>query len=582
MKKFISAILMVLSVFTATVPAFAGNSAEPFKELEIAVENVVNTGNAKGAVLTVVQDGRIQLCKGYGYADEALNIAADGEKTAFRIGSVSKTFVAVAAQILSEDGRLEMDHDIAAYLPSDFPALQWPVTMQHLLTHTAGFEDMVTGMAVMNVSDTEPLSESVRKYIPAQVFKPGSTTSYSNYGIALAAYVIECITGTDFSQYCRDQIFLPLGMTRTTFEHMHDIAYVSKPYLPDGSETLEPFMNLYPEGSAVSTADDMAKYLLWLLDDQDTRVLKSKQALFARQFSMAEELQGMGYVWNRKMANDKLYYDKKGETLHFYTRIALYPEANAGVFLSFNTYVPESEINGIMGTATGLLYGRAQIDTTKTGKATINIAGLYVNNWTSFRTAEKILRYLVPGKMMTITGSVEKGFRLNNHPMIPIGEDLYETHLGMMKFMQKDGKTVVAAEGASSFTRVPFWQSTAVQVIPVLLFALMALVSFSSEMIRRLRRQECSPKILQILPVWQLIVFTSLCLLMIRGIGSWSLLEYASLMKLCGWVILAVCAIALGYCIYLKANARKVRPLQWVWNLSGVLFCAWMAFMRIL
>lgn len=564
------------------VPAFAGNADELLQEMELAVENVVNTGAAKGAVLAIVQDGQIQLCKGYGYADEYLDILADGEKTAFRIGSVSKTFVAVAAQILCEEGRLEMDRDISDYLEPDFPALRWPVTMHQLLTHSAGFEDRVTGMAVMNVSDTEPLSDSVRKYMPAQVFQPGSTISYSNYGIALAAYVMERITGTDFSQYCRDQIFLPLGMTRTTYEHMHDIAYVSKPYLPNGQETLEPYMNLYPEGSAVSTADDMAKYILWLLDEQDTRVLQSKDKFFARQFSMADELEGMGYIWNRKKANGKFYFDKKGETLHFYSRIALYPEDGAGVFLSFNTYVPEEEINKIMAKATEVLYGRTQNEAANTGMATFNIAGLYANNWSSYRTPEKILRYLIPGKMLTITGSVTEGFRLGGHPMILIGEDLYQTHMGMMKFMQKDGKTIIAAEGASSFTRVPFWQSAMFQAIPVLLFPLMALICFFWEQILKLRRKKHSQKILQILPALQLILFTSLCLLMIRGIGSYSLLSFAPLLKLCGWVIIAECATGLGYCIYLKANSRAVKSLQWVWNLSGVLFCAWMIFIRIL
>lgn len=582
MKKLLCGVLTVLLVLSMVVPAFAGNPNVLLQDMELAVESLVNAGKAKGAVLTIVQDGQVQLCRGFGYADENLNILADGEKTAFRIGSVSKTFVAVAAQILCAEGWLEMDRDISDYLEPDFPTLRWPVTMHQLLTHTAGFEDRVTGMAVMNVSDTEPLSESVRKYMPDQVFKPGTTTAYSNYGIALAAYVMERITGTDFSQYCRDQIFLPLGMTRTTYEHMHDIAYVSKPYLPDGRETLEPYMNLYPEGSAVSTADDIAKFILWLLDEQDTRVLQSKEALFARQFSMADELEGMGYIWNRKKANGKIYFDKKGETLHFYSRIALYPEADTGVFLSFNTYVPEEEINKIMAIATEAVYGRVQNDTVSTGKVTFNIAGLYVNNWSSFRSPEKILRYLVPGKMLTITGSVTEGFRLGGHPMIPIGEDLYQTHLGMMKFMQKDGKTIIAAEGASSFVRVSFWQSTLIQAISVLLFPLMALVCFIWEQLLKLSRKKPCPKLLQILTALQLILFTSLCLLMIRGIGSYSLLSYAPLLKLCGWVILAECAAGLGYCIYLKANSRDVKPLHWVWNLSGVLFCAWMVFMRIL
>ncbi len=73
--------------------------------------------------------------------------------------------------------------------------------MQHLLTHTGGFEENITGMAVVNYSDTEPLSLTVRKYMPNQIYKSGEIASYSNYGIALAAYVIERATGIDFAEY---------------------------------------------------------------------------------------------------------------------------------------------------------------------------------------------------------------------------------------------------------------------------------------------------------------------------------------------------------------------------------------------
>ena len=586
MNKFLCGFLAFLMVITIPgVHAWAGEPLKVHEELAREADSLVASGKVKGAVLSVVQDGRIELCRGFGYADEYNNISADGEKTAFRIGSVSKTFVAVAALILQQEGLLDMEEDIAAYLEPDFPLLAYPVTMHHLLTHTAGFEDRVTGMAVMNVSDTEPLAASVRKHMPAQVFRPGETASYSNYGIALAAYVIERIAGKDFSQFCSERIFLPLGMTRTTFEHMHDIAYVSKPYLPDGRETLEPYMNLYPEGSAVSTADDMAKYMQWLLDEQDARVLnaQAKQQLFARQFSMAEDLEGVGYVWNRETAGNHVYYDKKGETLHFYTRIALYPEAKSGVFLSFNTYLPEHEINQLMGKATDLIYGKPAQPDKDDGRTTLDIAGLYANNWSSFRTPEKILRILVPGKMLEIKGSRDNGYYLNGERMILTGEDLYHSSIGKLKFISRNGKVAIATEGAISYSKVPVWQNGILPAISAVLFFLLSLACFLRELALRLRKKRKEARgVLLACSLLQILAFCALCLVMVHGIRSFSLLSYTLPIKLCGWIIVAAWATGIGYVIGIRRKHQAVKPIPVVWSLAGLVFCVSLAWLNIL
>jgi len=173
--KILLVLLIVLNILT--IPVFSAEK-ELDDELSGMVNELIEDGKAKGAVLSIIEDDKIILNRGFGYADEYNNIAADGEYAAFRIGSVSKTFVAV--QILNQEGKLDMNTDISVYLEPDFPKLDFPVTMQQLLTHTAGFEELLTGIAVINVSDTEPLSESVRKYMPAQVYKPGEASSYSN------------------------------------------------------------------------------------------------------------------------------------------------------------------------------------------------------------------------------------------------------------------------------------------------------------------------------------------------------------------------------------------------------------------
>lgn len=585
MIKFICTLITILLIFLAAgLNAFAQEKSDLCIELDNTVDSMVGHGKAKGAVLSVVKDGQIRLCKGYGFADEFFDIPADGEKTAFRIGSVSKTFVAVAAQILNQEGKLDMNRDISFYLEPDFPALAYPVTMHHLLTHTAGFEDIVTGMAVPDVSDTEPLAVSVHKYLPAQIFKSGETVSYSNYGIALAAYVVECIAEQDFSRYCREQVFLPLDMSRTTFEHMHDIAYVSKPYLPDGTETLEPNMNLYPEGSAVSTAEDMAKYMLWLLDEKDNRVLstESKEDIFRNHFSMSEELEGVGYTWNRKARNNMVYYDKKGETLNFYTRIILYPQQGTGIFLSFNTYLPEHEINSVQAKATNILYGEAELSGFNSGKSNFDISGLYANNWSSYKTPEKILRYLVPGKILHITRS-DDGFSLNGEQMSLIGEDTYSSSIGILKFVQKDGEIIIATESAITYSKIPLWQHGIIQILIPAAFLALAFICLLRELILRITGKRSEHKVIFLIcSLIQVISFCALFLLMYYGIISFTLLEFSIQMKTCGWLILAACAAVMAYSIYLNIKHEIKKMIPALWNFAGILFCVWMSWFNII
>lgn len=582
MKKIISLVLVVLIIFTTVeTPIFAEESRDINNELDSLVQTMIDNGKSKGAVLSIVKDGKIQFSKGYGFADEYLGYAADGDKTAFRIGSVSKTFVAVAAQILREEGRLNMNSDISVYVESDSPKLNYPVTMQQLLTHTAGFEDMVTGIAVYNVSDTEPLALSVRKYLPNQIYIPGEVVSYSNYGIALAAYVIECITNQDFAEYCEEQIFQPLDMNKTTFKYMHDIAYVSKPYLPNGNETIEPYMNLYPEGSAVSTGEDMAKYMLWLLNDTDTRVLslKSKEELFEKQFTMSKELEGIGYIWNRKSRNDKIFYDKKGETLNFYTRIALYPEGKTGFFLSFNTFVPEHEINEVINKATNLLYGEEKESNSESRKLTIDIKGLYVNNWSSFKTPEKILRYLIPGKMIYISEK-DNSYFINGAKMTLIGEDIYSSDLGSLKFQNKDSKIIMATESAITFVKVPIWQHVIIQLLIPIIFIAITSAMFIKEVILILcKRNKIRNYTLVLNSLFQIISFFTLILLMYKGITAFSLLNLAPYMKFCGWLLLATIVSSI---IFMKKNNCLKKFSSTVWNLSGILFSAWMFWFHII
>lgn len=385
---------------------------------------------------------------------------------------------------------------------------------------------------------------------------------------------------------------MPLGMKGTTFEYMQDIVYVSKPYLPNGQETLEPYINLYPEGSALSTAADMANYISWLLDRQDNRVLsqQAKKELFDRQFTMAGELAGMGCTWNRKTGNGRLYYDKKGETLNFYSRIALYPEAGAGIFFSSNTYLPEAEINALMDKAAALLYGPeagaeaeagagAIANQAPAGEATIDISGYYVNHCSSFETAEKILRYLIPGKSLTVTGSLAGGFAIKGTDLRLTGRDLYESPLGKIKFLNREGEIILATESAITFSKAPFWQKSCFQVIPPLLFLALTLVCLLGE----LRNFSSKGRLFIVLCcMLQLCAFAALAVLLYKGISSFSLLSYGFWLKGGAGIILASAVAGFAYGINKKTRQEPALLLPAAWSLAGLLFSGWLYWLNLL
>lgn len=129
-----------------------------------------------------------------------------------------------------------------------------------------------------------------------------------------------------------------------------------------------------------------------------------------------------------------------------------------------------------MKKATDLLYGEYQEDNNNF-KSTIDIEGIYVNNWSSFKTQERILSYIIPGKIIKVSGS--KGeFLLNGEKMNLIGDNMYSSPMGKLQFVERNGKLFIATESAVTYTRIHFWQNKTIQLFIPLIFAALSLVSF--------------------------------------------------------------------------------------------------------
>jgi CubicO group peptidase (beta-lactamase class C family) len=303
-----------------------------------------------GATVAVVKDGRLFFAKGYGDADQQHGKLVSAETTLFRIGSVSKLFTWTAVMQLAEQGKVDLHADVNTYLKTfHLPAIyQEPITLAHLLTHTAGFEDRGTGLYAHTTSHLEPLGQWLAEHIPARVRPPGELTSYSNYGAALAGYIVEQVSGLPYAQYVEQHLFQPLGMRSSTFRqpveaHLsaalsQGYTYTNEGYHPEPFEAVQ----VAPAGAMSATATDIAHFMLAHLQNGrfgKERILQeaTAKAMHAQQFTNDPRLPGMTYgFWEQQLNHQRLLVHG-GDTTLFHSWLALLPEQQVGMFVSYNS-----------------------------------------------------------------------------------------------------------------------------------------------------------------------------------------------------------------------------------------------------
>nr|WP_246425494.1 serine hydrolase domain-containing protein [Streptomonospora nanhaiensis] len=317
--------------------------------LDERVPELLREHQVPGAAVAVVADGEQVHAGGYGEADVAEGTPVDPEATSFPMASVSKSFTATAVLQLVDEGRLDLDADVNTYLPEDarlpdtYPGK--PVTLHHLLTHTAGFEDSVEGMAAPSAEGLLPLAEYAARYQPARVYPPGRFIAYSNYGTTLAGLVVQEVSGTPFNDYLDRHVFGPLGMARSGFADPDEAGrrFTLPTLYADSPETTAApmYVNQGPAGEGWATAADMSRFMLALLNGGELdgeRVLspESAEAMLAHQADLHPELTGAGYgTWDR-FWNGPRVVGHSGDLDGAHSEYALVPELDLGVYVVVN------------------------------------------------------------------------------------------------------------------------------------------------------------------------------------------------------------------------------------------------------
>ena len=241
----------------------------------------VGVVNARGPVYEG-QFGESDLEKGFSVTED----------TVFEWGSVTKLLVWVSVMQLVEAGKLDLKSDIRPYLPVNFLTNAKEgqmITLEHLMNHTAGFQEKLSGFFAEAGEKIPPLSEALQDHAPAQVFNAGEVTATSHWGAALAAYIVERASGEEFAVYVKKHIFQPLGMQRTAIlPEAADNTFVAEKmaetasYNERGKRLKKQFvMPLYPAGMCTGTLSDMLTFAQALLPDNRTAGLFSDPSTLA-------------------------------------------------------------------------------------------------------------------------------------------------------------------------------------------------------------------------------------------------------------------------------------------------------------
>jgi len=313
--------------------------------LDEKLPQALTDGKIAGATVSVVHDGEVLTARGFGDADVDAGTPVDPDRTLFRVGSVSKMATATAVMQLVEDGKVDLDTDVEQYTQLDL-GLEHPVTLRHLLTHTPGFEERVAGM--IGAPDQAPdLRASLVTDPPEQVYEPGTTPAYSNYGNALAGYVVEAVSGQPFEEYVAEHVLEPAAMASSTFEQPLPAALadqVSQGYRTsdDPASDFE-VVGQPPAGALSATATDMARFMLAHLGEgaplvaDATRTLMQEPALDAGALGGLAAGPRMGLGWFDESSPGHRAVGHGGDTNLFHSHLRLWPDDGTGIFLSFNS-----------------------------------------------------------------------------------------------------------------------------------------------------------------------------------------------------------------------------------------------------
>jgi len=480
---------ILVVVFVAVYPLWSFAQTINTSDVKKFTDNYFSTKldeyHVPGAVFIMVKDGKVIYSQGYGYADLDKKIKPDPDKTIYRVASNSKLFIATAVMQLYQQGKLNLDTDVNSYFDVKvIPGNSYPpVTLRHLLTHTPGFDDINVRMSTLEKEKRLTLEQFIKERTPDRVYPPGTVTSYSNYGYALAGYIVERTSGQSFSAYVNDNIFKPLGMNSSSFvinKSLRERLAIPYVYADQTYQALPyDYIFPYPAATLMITADDMARFMIMHLNNGSyagQRVLDDHNArmMHAQQFTNHEKLPGITFGYIEDEINGIRVLTHGGWVAGYKTIQVLVPEKNMGYFISGNYEYPSGNQYKIYDEFNRLFFNtflpeKKQATTIPSSKINLKIfEGNYRNNRYDRDTIAKLGVLLNDVKV-----------RVHNDNSLLINGKIFKL-LGKSLFSEKDGNEKVgfridevgkasflfkASNPTAGYERLPWYETSGFHIV---------------------------------------------------------------------------------------------------------------------
>ena len=247
----------------------ADKYAEKLRAFEEFVREQMEKNKVPGLTVGFVKDDYVWV-KGFGYADVENKVPAKAESS-YRLASVQKSMTAVAILQLVEQGKVNLDAEVQAYVPY-FPKKKFPITVRQLLYHLGGIPHYVNRDAEQHIKVHKTTREAIAIFENFDlVAEPGTKFSYSSYGYNLLGAVIEGASGQSYADYMREHVWGPLGMSDTRMDDPLDLIpdRVRGYQLIDGALKNSEFIDVssrFAAGGTRGTVLDLLKFMRGLND----------------------------------------------------------------------------------------------------------------------------------------------------------------------------------------------------------------------------------------------------------------------------------------------------------------------------
>lgn len=446
--------------------------------LDGTVKTAMEDHHLPGVTVSVVQNGRLILAKGYGLARTDPPQPVVAEQTLFRIGSISKTFTFSAVMQLVERGLLDLDADIASILDNvQIEERFGPLTMVELMTHSAGFEDAYFGFFYADDLESDLASvDYLNRFAPHRVRPPAEQIVYSNFGVNLAGRVVESVSGEAFADYADAHIFQPLGMARSSFRDYPNQAVDG--YLDPDLEKSRAigykwagggfvpydrfFMSRaqYPAGSVSATATDMAVFMLahlngGAIDGKRILAAETVEQMHTRLRSNADGIQGNAHgFWSGQIRGYRTV-EHGGAVLGFLSNMVLVPELGLGIFVSTNGDAGNGFTSALSRRLIDNFYP-PQASPPQPDAAFAEQREVYEGRYMSNRRGYKIIDKLAVLGTETTVSVTEEGYLITtsgrgSQRWLPLGDHVFENTVNGSRAAFEVGQSGVATRMYSAY-----------------------------------------------------------------------------------------------------------------------------------